>query len=63
MAATAVMGGLAAGLAVQGLFATVAVGVSHWGMALVGGFVAICGGAVQWYVIRKRCQGKGKDSE
>ena len=72
MATTAVVGGLAVGLASRGLLTTAGLQMPHWGMAMVAGAFALGGGAVQWFVMhpfaklhRKRwgCGGEKKKEE
>ena len=70
LAATAVVGGLAVGLASRGLLQTAEVHMPHWGVAMVAGAFALGGGAVQWFVMhpfaslnRKRCGCGKKDGE
>ena len=70
LAATAVVGGLAAGLAVRGLLTTAGLHMPHWAMALVATAVALGGAAFQWFVMhpfaklhRKRCGCGGKEED
>ena len=70
LAATAVVGGLAVGLASRGLLTTAGLHMPHWGMAMVAGAFALGGGAVQWFVMhpfaklhRKRCGCGGKKKQ
>ena len=70
LAATAVVGGLAAGLAARGLLTTAGLHMPHWAMALVATAVALGGAAAQWFVMhpfaklhRKRCGCGGKKEE
>ena len=72
LAATAVVGGIAVGIASRGMLTTAGLHMPHWGMALVAGAFALGGGAVQWFVMhpfaklhRKRwgCGGEKKKEE
>ena len=70
LAATAVVGGLAVGLAARGLLLTAGIHTSKVGVAIIAGAFALGGGAVQWFVMhpfaalhRKRCGCGKKEAE